>query len=81
MLSESGACIAVRIELSDRFAFSAHDKYPMALMFACLNSVDRTVRFVAQGDVTYTIGVGRNGGTAIQGPAPSLCPMGGSSWS
>jgi hypothetical protein len=81
MLSESGARMALRIELSDRCSFSAHDRFPMAPMFACLNSVDRTAPFVAQREVTHTIGVTRCGGMAIQGPAPSLCPMGGSSWS
>ena len=42
-LSESGARMAMRVELPERFAFHAPDGHPMALTFECFNSVDRTV--------------------------------------
>ena len=46
-MSESGARMAMRVELPRRFAFNAPDKHPMALTFECLNSVDRTVPLFA----------------------------------
>ena len=46
-LSESGARMAMRVELPERFAFQAPDGYPIALTFECFNSVDRTVPFFA----------------------------------
>ncbi len=46
-MSESGARMAMRVELPGRFAFNAPDKHPMALTFECFNSVDRTVPLFA----------------------------------
>ncbi len=46
-LSESGARMGIRVELPERFAFSASDRHPMALTFECFNSVDRTVPLFA----------------------------------
>jgi uncharacterized protein DUF932 len=46
-MSESGARMAMRVELPERFAFNAPDKHPMALTFECFNSVDRTVPLFA----------------------------------
>src|SRR5712691_642543 len=46
-LSESGARMGIRVELPERFAFSAPDRHPMALTFECFNSVDRTVPLFA----------------------------------
>ena len=46
-MSESGARMAMRVELPKRFAFNAPDGYPMALTFECFNSVDRTVPLFA----------------------------------
>ena len=46
-LSESGARMAMRVELPERFAFQAPDGHPMALTFECFNSVDRTVPLFA----------------------------------
>jgi hypothetical protein len=46
-LSESGARMAIRVELPERFAFNAPDGHSMALTFECFNSVDRTVPFFA----------------------------------
>jgi hypothetical protein len=46
-MSESGARMAMRVELPERLAFNAPDKHPMALTFECFNSVDRTVPLFA----------------------------------
>jgi hypothetical protein len=46
-LSESGARMGIRVELPERFAFSAPDGHAMALTFECFNSVDRTVPLFA----------------------------------
>lgn len=46
-LSESGARMAIRVELPERFAFNAPDRHPMALTFECFNSVDGTVPLFA----------------------------------
>lgn len=46
-MSESGARMAMRVELPERFAFNAPDEHQMALTFECFNSVDRTVPFFA----------------------------------
>ena len=46
-LSESGARMRIRVELPERFAFSAPDGHAMALTFECFNSVDRTVPLFA----------------------------------
>ena len=46
-MSESGARMAMRVELPDRFTFKAPDDHPMALTFECFNSVDRTVPLFA----------------------------------
>ena len=46
-MSESGARMAMRVELPDEFAFKAPDGHPMALTFECFNSVDRTVPLFA----------------------------------
>ena len=46
-MSESGARMAMRVELPERFAFAAADGHPMALTFECFNSVDRTVPLFA----------------------------------
>ena len=46
-LSESGARMGIRVELPERFAFSAPDGHAMALTFECFNSVHRTVPFFA----------------------------------
>jgi Domain of unknown function (DUF932) len=46
-ISESGARMALRIQLPDRFAFKAPDGHKMALTFECFNSVDRTVPLFA----------------------------------
>jgi len=46
-LSESGARMGIRVELPERFAFSAPDGHSMALTFECFNSVDRTVPLFA----------------------------------
>ena len=46
-MSESGARMAMRVELPDQFTFKAPDDYPMALTFECFNSVDRTVPLFA----------------------------------
>jgi len=46
-MSESGARMAMRVELPERFAFQAPDGHPMALTFECFNSVDRTVPLFA----------------------------------
>ena len=47
MLSETGARMGIRVELPERFAFSAPDGHSMALTFECFNSVDRTVPLFA----------------------------------
>ena len=39
--------MGIRVELPERFAFSAPDGHSMALTFECFNSVDRTVPFFA----------------------------------
>jgi len=46
-LNESGARMALRIELPGRFSFEPPDRHPMALTFECFNSVDRTVPLFA----------------------------------
>jgi len=46
-MSESGARMAMRVELPERFAFHAPDGHSMALTFECFNSVDRTVPLFA----------------------------------
>jgi hypothetical protein len=46
-MSESGARMAMRIELPERFAFTPPDQHRMALTFECFNSVDRTVPLFA----------------------------------
>lgn len=46
-ITESGARMAVRVELPPAFAFTPSDGHTMALTFECFNSVDRTVPLFA----------------------------------
>jgi hypothetical protein len=46
-ITESGARMAMRVELPKRFAFTPPNEHPMALTFECFNSVDGTVPLFA----------------------------------
>ena len=47
LISESGARMALRVQLPGTFAFTPPDGHRMALTFECFNSVDRTVPLFA----------------------------------
>lgn len=46
-ITESGARVAMRVELPERFTFRPEDGHPMALTFECFHSVDGTVPLFA----------------------------------
>ena len=46
-ITESGARIAMRVELPEQFTFRPEDDHPMAMTFECFHSVDGTVPLFA----------------------------------